>query len=342
MKRQSLAISILFASMSANAWFFDDDNMNSLQQEAERREYAEIVDAPELCRYLTREACALIVKTPAVNINTPGLQGEDKVILSELLQLSADSVASAGQAIPDARLSILRTSALTLGVQIGIAVESARYNRLWDQYSAIYDRAINFEPLMVGHGGGRNIIPPVITVMNESRQVGSGGRVFRFADTTFRIEEQPRFALSPPNWRNYLQLDVSKPATPVSGLLPQTAEESNYWRVEVMRGYLQGIETTRFRVQARYRTLMRDYLGMSMYHLLRTYNMVSEPKVEYSHNPVLATHSGSVMSIDDTVSVLSVEPLFNLSRTTWKVYPQLKRMESLQRSYIVNPMSEAM
>lgn len=333
-----LTAALTMAALSTNAAafsLFDGDDVDNAMKQARAERELDLLASPELCSVLSPEACALLSNTPNIELQYPDLQPEDFKILKELVYLTPAKVSEGEEEVfGDARESALRASAMTLGVQVGVAMESARYNRLWVNYAEVYDRMIDFEPFLIEYGAGRNIIPPVVRVMNNSQRIDAGGRVFRVADTVYRIVKQPVFTIAPPTWREYLFFDIEKPVMPVSGLMPKTAHEISYWRAQLIKGYYQGIEVTRHRVSAKYRALAQDYIGMANYHLLREYNMISEPIVELAHNPVLSTHGGESMSIDDTVAVISVKPMMNAISSSWKAYPQLKKMSDIQRQIL--------
>ncbi len=336
-KTARLLLSVLVAASAgnANAWLFSSDEVDQYHKQARNDRYNDLVNAPDLCQILSPEACALLVKTPGFELVEPSMDGDDRKILSELLSVTPTQVQDANnQIIPDARLSLLRSSATTLGVQVGIAVEGARFNRLWADYASVYDRAIDFEALLIENKSGRNILPPVVNPMGDSRQISAGGRVFRFADVVYRISAEPKFVISAPTWRDYLKVDVVRPELPMAAMLPSTKEEADYWKTHLVRGYVQGIETARHRVKAKHRQLVSDYTGMVTYHLLLSYNMISEPIIEVTHSPVVASEDGMMMAVDDSIAVLSVKPTFNMSRRSWEVYPQLRRMEAIHREYM--------
>lgn len=333
--RVLLSVMIAATAAEANAWFFSSDEVDQYRKEAQSDRYSELVNAPDLCAVLSPEACALLVRTPGFVLEEPLMDGDDRKILSELLSVTPTQVQDANnQVVPDARLSLLRSSATTLGVQVGIAVEGARFNRLWAEYGSVYDRAIDFEALLIENKSGRNILPPSINPMGDSRQVSAGGRVFRFADVVYRITAQPKFVISAPTWRDYLKMEVVRPELPLASMLPSTKEEADYWKTHLVRGYVQGLETARHRVKAKHRQLVSDYTGMVTYHLLLSYNMISEPIIEMTHSPVIASEDGLMMAVDDSIAVLSVQPQFNMARRSWEVYPQLRRLEAIHREYM--------
>jgi hypothetical protein len=335
MKKHALAFAIsltLGSQANVEAAFWDSPDVVDYQNKAIQDEYREIINAPDVCDVLSAEACDLLIKKPDFTISHPKINTEDRKILTELLVLS--NVTEGGQGeLPDGRKAILRNSAITLGFQVGMAMEAARFNRIWDEYEEVYEN-IDFSALLIEQPGGRNIVPPVVTVMGDSREVGSGGRVFRIAETVYRIKRQPRFSIEAPTWRDYLHIKIDRPDRPVSGLLPQNKAEAEFWRIQLVKGYANGISTARDTVEAQYRELTLDYIGMVTYHLLRTYNMISEPVVETTVSPVVLTNAGMAMAIDDTISVLSVRPQLSVAREQWKVYPQLQKLSAIQRNLI--------
>lgn len=327
-----LAVAICSSTASADFFGVSEDDVANYQAKSELIQFGEIVNEPDLCAVLPKEACALISSTPGVSVQNPTLSSEDVLMLRKVLKLTPDQASDGTKSVmPDSRKTIIKNSGLTLGTQLGVAVESARYNWLWKNYARLYDRAVNFTPLLIDLHG-RNIVPPVIISMGDSRRVGAGGKVFRIAEQTYRVVEPPRFTIEPPNWRTYLNLEITRPGIPPSSVLPDTAEETDLWRTYLVTGYVKGIETTRKRVEAKYRRLERDYTGMVLYHLMRSFNMISEPKVSVAHTPVVTTSNGSSMAIDDTILVLSVDPTMNAIRENWKIYPLLKKFTDIRRN----------
>lgn len=325
----------MFLAVDAGAgWFSSDDALVDRHKGAAiRAAEAEALNAPEICSVLSSETCRLLTGSLKYDITLPGLSRDDHNVIAELMQLTESDLSAGSSDIPDGRKAILRSAGFGLGMQMGKAIESARYNRLWDQYAHIYDRTFQFESLMVESQAGRVVVPPVIS-KTATQSVTSGGLVMRVADAVYRIEKQPRFSTQPPNWRKYLYLEISKPRTPASGLLPINETELDWWRTEVVRGYTKGIETVRSQVDSRYRELISDFSGMVMYHLLLEYRMVTPPQVEVNYSPVITNADGSVMAIDDTISVLTVEPIFATDRLRWKAYPMIKRLEDSMERYL--------
>ncbi|MEY8198503.1 MAG: type IV secretory system conjugative DNA transfer family protein [Colwellia sp.] len=323
----------LSANCSAFTWGINNDDVETYKSQAKIEEYKSLLNNPDLCEVLSDEGCLAISQIPKFNIQEKNLDRRDYMILGDLMSLTPEkSEEGMAKILGEPRKLILRNSALSLGVQVGISVESARYNVLWNKYSEVLDRGVNFTPLLIDDGTGRNILPPVVLSLGDSRQIGSGGRVFRIADQVYRVVKQPVFVLEPPTWRSYLTMDVPKPSIPPSSILPITEEEVEYWRVHLVRGYVKGVEVTHNRVDAKYRRLGRDYTGMVLYHLMRDLNMVTAPIISITNNPVISTHNGNMMAVNDSIVVLSVEPKLNSIRSNWQAYPQLKKFNKLSQS----------
>ncbi len=314
----------------AFSWGLNNEDVDAYKSKAKIEEYKSLLNNPDLCEVLSEEGCMAISQIPRFKVADNTLGKKDYMILGDLMSLTPEkSDEGMAKILGEPRKLILRNSALSLGVQVGISVESARYNALWDKDSNLLDLGVDFKPLLIDDGTGRNILPPVILSLGDSRQIGSGGRVFRIADQVYRVVKQPAFVLEPPTWRAYLKMDVPKPSIPPSSILPITEEEIEYWRVHLVRGYVKGVEVTHKRVDAKYRRLARDYTGMVLYHLMRDFNMISEPQISVTNNPVISTQNGSMMAINDSIVVLSVEPKLNSIRSNWKAYPQLKKFNKL-------------
>ena len=324
-----------FRSVSIFALLFAALNVSAgIDAAIEEQERIDATRLSNLCGFLSKEACSLLSPSLVGEADVALLTGEDRALLEEVLSVTPVDMETKSDVIPDSRLAHLRQAGMTWGVQIGMAAEASRFNRLWEKQSALLDRAVNFETLMVEYGAGRSIIPPVVLRLEDSQRVDAGGRTFRVAGVVYRILEQPRFSVEPPSWREYLKFQITRPDAPVSSLMPQSSSEAEYWRNMVVRGFLQGVKTTRQRVDARYRKLRRDYIGMVTYHILRQYEMISSPVIDLQQTPVIANKDGSMMAIDDTVAVLSVTPRLNSRRNMWSLYPQLKELSKVQKESI--------
>jgi defect-in-organelle-trafficking protein DotC len=338
--RCSITIVILMSSLISAishgySWGLTNDDLEEYKVKAKAEEYRALLDNPDLCEVLSSAGCAAIAKIPRFKLESQILGENDYGILSDLMSLTPErSKEGMAKIIGEPRKLILRNSGLSLGVQVGIAVESSRYNRLWSKGSKLMDRGVDFRSMLIDDGTGKNILPPVLKALGDSRQIGAGGRVFRVAGQVYRVVEPPKFILEAPTWREYLSLPVPKPSIPPASVLPITEEEVEYWRTSLVRGYVKGVATTNKRVKAKYRRLERDFTGMALYHLMREYNMISEPKISRTHNAVLSTENGSVLALDDSILVLSVEPKLNSIRSNWEAYPQLKKFSAKKDEYL--------
>jgi len=225
------------------------------------------------------------------------------------------------------RERVLRTSALSIGAQAGLYRETQRMQLVIDQYDAEMARIYNFRPLMIKDQNGRLIKPAVITEVNGEKSRNQNGQVLRVASKMFRIIRPPEFVLTPPYWREYLDLNFPKPVPPREALLPQNDTEQAIWKTNIAKGWKLGIEQAYQISEVRLAQLARDYIGMVRYHQLRDRRIVSEPVVDESYYPV--SGGGDQLVIQDTILTIKATSRLEVGSDGWRPIPQLPDVEYL-------------
>lgn len=205
----------------------------------------------------------------------------------------------------------LRDSAMSLGAQGGLAWASKQMNEKLEKDSKYLDTIYNFYAMVLSHG----VIPPVLEQGNNSLNLADPNTI-RVADRTYKIIAQARFSTTPPNWRNYLKLNYSKPALPDKTLLPKTDDEQKIWKEGINAGWQKGIEQSYSIFQQNLARLKRDFNGMVLYRNLLQKKMISAPFVARTELGV--TGDGSDMRVNDQVLRIVELPKLQTNSKDWR------------------------
>jgi len=164
--------------------------------------------------------------------------------------------------------------------------------------------------MVLSHG----IMPPVLEEGDYTLNL-SDPNTIRVADRTYKIVQQARFATTPPNWREYLWMNYSKPSLPDKSLLPKNAEEQKVWKKGIAVGWEKGILQANNIFQQNLARLKRDYQGMALYRKLLQEKMISQPFV--SRTELGITGDGDDMRINDQVLRIVELPKLQASGKNW-------------------------
>ena len=249
---------------------------------------------------------------------------EDELVMNKLIQATSESVDEARsheyRLLSDKAVEI---AAKTLGEQTGFVVGVRRLSSFMARMSDVYERSINatFASLMLVDAEGRMIQPSIIDVSHDNIAIHKKGKVFRASSQNFYIRKPARFVPSPPTFQSYLLVEYNKPKLPNSGLMPKNPRQVLVWEKGIKSGYKQGLLNAQRIYIHRLNQIKNDIQGMVRYHMLRAYNMVSEPKIKIRRRNVLG--GGERMSIDTQMVTLEVTPMLNASIDNWKSLPRL-------------------
>lgn len=241
------------------------------------------------------------------------LDNIDTTNLAQLESIKVTPMSRSGQRteLSQLRVKSLEDSAMSIGAQGGLAWASGRMNTRMSKDIKYLDSIFNFNAMVLSHG----VIPPVLEEGDFSLNLADPNTI-RVADRTYKIVQQARFATTPPNWREYLFLDFSKPPLPDKTLLPRTAEEQKIWQKGIRAGWGKGIEQAYSIFQQNLARLKRDYRGMAIYRKLLQEKMISPPFVARTELGV--TGDGSDMRINDQVLRIVELPQLQTNSNNWK------------------------
>ena len=201
--------------------------------------------------------------------------------------------------------------ALSISAQAGLYWRSQQINQILKASESNLDRAFNFDLMLLNH----NVVPPVLDQSENSLNLDDP-QTIRISDRTYKIVSQAHFTTTPPNWRDYLWMNYTKPEPPAAGFLPQNAEEKAVWRKYSALGWQNGIEQANSIYAENLSRLKRDYIGMARYRNLLAHGMVSAPFVARTELGV--TGDDSNLSINDQVLRITALPKLQTNPKRWK------------------------
>jgi defect-in-organelle-trafficking protein DotC len=212
--------------------------------------------------------------------------------------------------LSDLRIKALQDIAMTIGAQSGLAWSSGQINMRLEKDSKYLGSIYNFYALVLDHG----VMPPVLEVGDNSLNLANHNNI-RVADRTYKIVKQAEFTTTPPNWREYIWLNYTKPTLPDSTLLPKTAEERAIWRRGIKVGWEKGIVQAYSIFQQNLARLKRDYKGMLLYRKLLLEKMISPPFVARTELGI--TGDGTDMRVNDQVLRIVELPQLQTNSKNW-------------------------
>jgi defect-in-organelle-trafficking protein DotC len=237
----------------------------------------------------------------------------DTTNLSELESVRVQPMAANGDeqtSLSRLRVKSLHDSAMSIGAQAGLAWGSKQMNTNLDKDTKYLDTIYNFNAMMLSHG----VLPPVLEQGDNSLNLDDPSTI-RVADRTYKIIAQARFATTPPNWREYLQMNFTKPELPDKTLLPKNNEEQKIWKEGIESGWQKGIEQSYSIFQQNLARLKRDYNGMILYRTLLQKKMISAPFVARTELGV--TGNGTDMRVNDQVLRIVEMPKLQTNSKEW-------------------------
>lgn len=321
MIKQRLLYSVLFSICCGGV--LASDSVDLLEQDAVVAPlHVDVIQSQiAMCRVLEEECDQVF--DPKITRSEKYLI-EDQLVIRKLSDLTEERAEAAHNeqrmALSNKMVSI---SAKTLGEQTGYAVGVKRLKSIvsgLDQYlTSVVDTA--FRQLMIMDDAGRLISPPIIEANENNVSLSKSGKVFRAASQSFFINKNARFVLSPPSWKDYLKVSYKKPKLPPAGLMPQNIEQTKIWNKGIREGYRAGLDHANRVFGHQMNAISRDMEGMIRYHVLRAYNMVSEPKIIKTAHAV--TGGGSEMFVNDQILSIDVTPQLNSSMVRWRSLPRM-------------------
>jgi defect in organelle trafficking protein DotC len=227
--------------------------------------------------------------------------------LSNIEALKAQSPSK----INEVRFTALKQTARSIGAQAGLAWRSRKLNMILNSQKRNLDRIFDFRYLILN----QNVLPPILVEGRNTLSLADELTI-RSADHEYQIIQQPKFIMTPPNWRHYIWMSYKKPETPNNTLLPQNAEERTIWNKYIQFGWEEGKEQADQIFLANLSRLQRDYEGMILYRKLLAQNMLTTPYVSKADLGV--TGDNNEMRINDRVLRITAVPQLQLDSKKWR------------------------
>lgn len=195
-----------------------------------------------------------------------------------------------GDSANSIRMGALRDTALSIGARGGLAWRSKQINDELDEQAPYLDNILSFNSLMIGE----NMVPPILVEAQNNLNLDSSNSL-TISDVAYRIVRPARLSTTPPNWREYLIMNVSEPENPDGTLLPNTPEERELWVQYLHEGWNEGVKQAQWIYEDNLARAKRDYEGMIRYHILLAQNKVTQPTM--TSNELGITGGGDSLSI---------------------------------------------
>lgn len=228
--------------------------------------------------------------------------------LEHLDQATKDSEfvdGSAGTDIDQLRTKSLKEAAETLGMQSGVKYRYDLINKELDTQALELDRIYKFSGLMLHNG---KMLPPVLLVTEGSQTLESPD-LLNMSDITYNIHTDARLVNAPPSWRDYLYKKFATTDTVNKALLPKSPEEKLIWKVNVKKGWLDGVKHAEYMFGTNISKLTRDYLGMTRFLSLSKQHIVSVPML--SEGDFAVNINGKTMDVGQRIFRITNPAAFN-------------------------------
>lgn len=213
--------------------------------------------------------------------------------------------------INEIRYTALKTTALTLGAQSGLAYRAAQIQQILEKDDAKLNQIFNFRRMILAH----NVVPPVLVEARRTLNLASEDAI-RLSHQTYRIVSQAHFTSGSLTWRDYLTMNYKSPDRPDTSLLPINKYERKVWNKYVGEGWKAGIVQANEIYRANLSRLKRDYTGMALYKKLLAQGMVSKPFVAKAELGV--TGNADQLRIGDEILRITALPKLQTNSKRWK------------------------
>jgi defect in organelle trafficking protein DotC len=251
---------------------------------------------------------------------TPGVQ-YDGMSLQELESMSAyKGMPLAGKDdLANKRNQSMREAALSVGAQHGYIKEMNQLRNDFAREAQYLDGLFAFKDLMrLATPGEKSLyfLPAVIHESNEVTSSSADHSQIEVSGKYYEIIKKERLVTNPPDWREYLMIDLPVDASkPVGALLPKTPAEQDAWREWVAEGWEAGLLQANAEMTARARNLGSDYIGMIKYLSLVEEGKVVPSFVASQHQNKIT--QGSSLHLNQRTFAITAPAAFNDRHQSW-------------------------
>lgn len=265
--------------------------------------------------------CALVAAAQSAYASIPGVQN-DGIGLRELQSMHYIKGMNlvGDDDVTNKRYAAMRDAAMAVGAQHGYIDEMNKIRRQLLAEERVWDDLFAFKDLMRIASDGENSLYFLPAVIHESAEVTTKSddhnRIV-VSGQYYEIIKRERLVTNPPDWREYLLIDIPVDASkPVGALLPKTPDEQVYWANHVEEGWKAGVLQANAEMLARIRHMGSDYIGMIKY-----VRLVAEGKIEPSFVASATqnmVNEGDSMHLNRKTFAITAPALFNGNVRDWK------------------------
>jgi defect-in-organelle-trafficking protein DotC len=251
---------------------------------------------------------------------TPGVQ-YDNSSLQELqtLHYYKDMPLAGDDDIANKRHESMREAAMAVGAQNGYVSEMNKLRKQLNAEAKVWDMQFPFKDLMrMATPGEKSLyfLPPVIHESNDVTAHSDDNNRIKVSGKYYDIVKKERLVTAPPDWREYLLIDIPVDVSkPVGALLPKTPQEQQIWSDWISDGWESGILQANAEMTSRIRNLGSDINGIILY--LR---LVKDHKIEPSYvasQYLGRVNGGDSMHLNQRTFAITAPASFNGNEKQW-------------------------
>lgn len=267
-------------------------------------------------------ALAIALAIPAANADemTPGVQF-DNSSLQELQEMHyyKDMPLAGEDDLANKRHEAMHEAAMAVGAQNGYVSEMNKLRRQFNADSKTWDMQFPFKDVMrLAASGEKSLyfLPPVIHESNDVTAHSDDNNRIKVSGKYYDIVKKERLVTAPPDWREYLLIDLPVDVSkPVGALLPKTPQEQQLWSDWISEGWESGVLQANAEMTSRIRNLGSDINGM-----IRYLRLVKERKIEPSYvasQYMGRVNSGDRMHLSQRTFAITAPASFNGDEKQW-------------------------
>ncbi len=217
------------------------------------------------------------------------------------------------------RQKSMREAALAVGAQHGYIDTMNKLRIDLNKEADVWDDLFAFKDLMRFATPGEKslyFLPAVVQESNDVTSVADDKSRLEISGKYYEIVKRERLVTSPPDWREYLLIDLPVDASkPVGALLPKTADEQSLWTDWVAEGWEAGVLQASAEMTARIRNLGADFIGMIKYVSLVETNKITPTFVasQYRNN----INQRSSLHLNQRTFAITSPAEFNGNEKVW-------------------------
>lgn len=251
---------------------------------------------------------------------TPGVQ-YDNSSLQELqtLHYYKDMPLAGDDDIANKRHESMREAAIAVGAQNGYVSEMNKLRTQLNSESKTWDMQFPFKDVMrLAAPGEKSLyfLPPVIHESKEVTAHSDDNNRIKVSGQYYDIVKKERLVTAPPDWREYLLIDIPVDVSkPVGALLPKTPQEQQLWSDWISEGWESGVLQANAEMSSRIRNLGSDITGM-----VRYLRLVKERKIEPSYvasQYIGKVNAGDSMHMNQRTFAITAPATFNGNEKQW-------------------------